>query len=68
MSFEDYLGGFYSHGHPDADHSVDRCGRTDHTFTIGFGSRCSPRILSSYILKRNGKGLMILEDILFSSD
>jgi hypothetical protein len=36
---EDYLRGFYSHGHPDADHSVDQCGRTDHTFTTGFGCK-----------------------------
>jgi hypothetical protein len=36
---EDYLGGFYSRGHPDADHSVDRCGHTDHTFTTGFGCK-----------------------------
>jgi hypothetical protein len=34
----------------------------------GLAARCSPRILVSYIKKRNRKGLMILEDILFSLD
>jgi hypothetical protein len=32
----------------------------------GLAARCSPTILFSYIQKRNWKGLMILEDILFS--
>jgi hypothetical protein len=36
---EAYLGGFHSHGYHDADHSIDRCGHTDHTFTTRFGCK-----------------------------
>jgi hypothetical protein len=49
---EDYLGTFYSHGHPDADHSVDCYSRIDDTFTTGFGCKVFSKDTSQLHLEK----------------